>query len=59
MSGVRLAMQTPKIPAARLLVAEGLIVNRIGADTVRFLPPLVIGEAEIDEALEILGRTLG
>ena len=38
---------------------EGLIVNPIGSDTLRFLPPLVIGEAEIDEALEILRRTLG
>ena len=43
--------------AGRALEA-GLIVNPIGNDTLRFLPPLVIGEAEIDEALEILGRTL-
>jgi predicted acetylornithine/succinylornithine family transaminase len=40
-------------------LGEGLIVNPIGSDTLRFLPPLVIGEAEIDEALEILRRTLG
>ena len=45
--------------AASRLLAEGLIANPIGADTLRFLPPLVIGEAEVDEALEILGRTLG
>jgi acetylornithine/N-succinyldiaminopimelate aminotransferase len=44
--------------AARMLT-EGLIANPIGADTLRFLPPLVIGEAEVDEALEIIGRTLG
>jgi acetylornithine/N-succinyldiaminopimelate aminotransferase len=44
--------------AARLL-AEGLIVNAIGEETIRLLPPLVIGEAEVDEALEILGRVLG
>jgi acetylornithine/N-succinyldiaminopimelate aminotransferase len=44
--------------AARLL-AEGLVVNPIGAGTIRLLPPLVIGEAEVDEALEILGRVLG
>jgi acetylornithine/N-succinyldiaminopimelate aminotransferase len=44
--------------AARLL-AEGLVVNPIGADTIRMLPPLVIGEAEVDEALEIVGRVLG
>jgi acetylornithine/N-succinyldiaminopimelate aminotransferase len=44
--------------AASRLLAEGLIVNPIGGDTLRFLPPLVIGETEVDEALEILGRTL-
>jgi acetylornithine/N-succinyldiaminopimelate aminotransferase len=44
--------------AGRLLDG-GLIANPIGADTLRFLPPLVIGEAEVDEALEILRRTLG
>jgi acetylornithine/N-succinyldiaminopimelate aminotransferase len=43
--------------AARLLV-EGLIVNPIGTDTIRLLPPLVIGEAEVDEALEIFERVL-
>ena len=45
--------------AAQRLLAEGLIANPIGADTLRFLPPLVIDEAEVDEALEIIGRTLG
>ncbi len=43
--------------AARLL-AEGLVVNAIGAETIRLLPPLVIGEAEVDEALEIIRRVL-
>jgi acetylornithine/N-succinyldiaminopimelate aminotransferase len=45
--------------AAQRLLVEGLIANPIGADTLRFLPPLVIGEAEVDEALEIISRTLG
>jgi acetylornithine/N-succinyldiaminopimelate aminotransferase len=44
--------------AAARLLDEGLIVNPIGGETLRFLPPLVIGEAEVDEALEIIGRTL-
>jgi acetylornithine/N-succinyldiaminopimelate aminotransferase len=44
--------------AARLLV-EGLVVNPIGPGTIRLLPPLVIGDAEVDEALEIAGRVLG
>jgi acetylornithine/succinyldiaminopimelate/putrescine aminotransferase len=58
MVGARLEGIDAKDAASRLL-AEGLIVNPIGADTLRFLPPLVVGEAEVDEALEILGRTLG
>jgi len=46
-----------KETASRAL-GEGLIVNPIGERTLRFLPPLVIGEAEVDEALGILGRML-
>jgi acetylornithine/N-succinyldiaminopimelate aminotransferase len=57
MVGARLDGVDAKDAGGRLL-AEGLIVNPIGADTLRFLPPLVIGEAEVDEALEILRRTL-
>jgi acetylornithine/N-succinyldiaminopimelate aminotransferase len=43
---------------AEQLLDRGLIANPIGQDTLRFLPPLVIGEAEVDEALEILRRVL-
>jgi acetylornithine/N-succinyldiaminopimelate aminotransferase len=57
MIGARLDTVDAKDAAARLL-ADGLIANPIGQDTLRFLPPLVIGESEVDEALEILGRTL-
>jgi 4-aminobutyrate aminotransferase-like enzyme len=57
MVGARLDGVDAKETAARAL-GEGLIVNPIGTDTLRFLPPLVIGEAEVDEALEILGRVL-
>jgi acetylornithine/N-succinyldiaminopimelate aminotransferase len=58
MVGARLEDGGAKDVASRAL-AEGLIVNPIGDETLRFLPPLIIGEAEIDEALEILGRVLG
>jgi acetylornithine/N-succinyldiaminopimelate aminotransferase len=57
MLGARLEGVDAREAAARLL-DEGLIVNPIGGETLRFLPPLVIGEAEVDEALEIIGRTL-
>jgi acetylornithine/N-succinyldiaminopimelate aminotransferase len=58
MVGARLESGGAKDVAARCL-DEGLIVNPIGDETLRFLPPLVIGGAEVDEALGILGRVLG
>jgi predicted acetylornithine/succinylornithine family transaminase len=58
MVGARLQDGGAKEVASRAL-AEGLIINPIGDETLRFLPPLVIGDPEIDEALEILGRVLG
>ena len=57
MVGARLEGIDAKDAAGRLL-AEGLIANPIGADTLRFLPPLVIDEADVDEGLAILSRTL-
>jgi len=42
----------------RALLDERLVVNATGPSTVRLLPPLVIGEAEVDEALARLGRVL-
>jgi acetylornithine/N-succinyldiaminopimelate aminotransferase len=58
MLGARLDGLDAKEAAERAL-AEGLIINPIGQDTLRFLPPLVIGNAEVDEALDILRDTLG
>ena len=40
----------------RALLSERLIVNATGPTTVRLLPPLIVSEAEIDEALAALGR---
>jgi acetylornithine/N-succinyldiaminopimelate aminotransferase len=57
MVGVRLDGVDAKEAAARVL-AEGLIVNPIGGDTLRFLPPLIIEEPHVDEALAILRRVL-
>jgi acetylornithine/N-succinyldiaminopimelate aminotransferase len=58
MVGARLEGIDAKDAAARLL-SEGLIVNPIGEEILRFLPPLVVDEGDVDEALRILGRTLG
>jgi acetylornithine/N-succinyldiaminopimelate aminotransferase len=42
----------------RALLEQRLVVNATGPVTVRLLPPLVIGEAEADEAVARLGRAL-
>lgn len=38
--------------------AAGLLLSLAGANVVRFAPPLIVGKAEIDEAIEILDRVL-
>jgi acetylornithine/N-succinyldiaminopimelate aminotransferase len=57
MIGVRLQGAEARETASRAL-AEGLIVNPIGDGTLRFLPPLIIGDQEVDQALTILRRVL-
>ena len=46
----------PVVPAA---LERGVIVNRTAETVVRLLPPLVITEAEVDEALDRLDAALG
>jgi acetylornithine/N-succinyldiaminopimelate aminotransferase len=43
--------------ARRALLEQRLVVNATGPRTLRFLPPLVVSEAEVDDALGRL-RTL-
>jgi 4-aminobutyrate aminotransferase-like enzyme len=38
--------------------ARGLLLSLAGANVVRFVPPLVAGRAEIDEAVSILDAAL-
>jgi len=44
--------------ARRLLLEQRLVVNATGPDTVRLLPPLTVGEEEIDEAIRRIGQEL-
>jgi predicted acetylornithine/succinylornithine family transaminase len=44
--------------ARRALLEERLVVNATGPQTLRFLPPLAVSEAEIDDAIARLGRIL-
>jgi acetylornithine/N-succinyldiaminopimelate aminotransferase len=45
--------------ARRALLEQRLVINATGPATVRFEPPLVVTQAEIDEALSRLGEVLG
>jgi acetylornithine/succinyldiaminopimelate/putrescine aminotransferase len=42
----------------RALLEQRLVLNATGPTTARFLPPLTIGEAEVDDALARLGALL-
>jgi acetylornithine/succinyldiaminopimelate/putrescine aminotransferase len=59
MVGVALTEETDAAGAQATMLSEGLIVNVPGPATLRMLPPLIIGDAEVDEALEIIRRVLG
>jgi acetylornithine/N-succinyldiaminopimelate aminotransferase len=48
---------------AQLLVEacleRGLLVNKLKPNALRFMPPLIVGKKEVDEALGILDKALG
>ena len=45
-------------PIVEALRAEGVLVINAGATVIRFVPPLVISEAEVDEVVARVGRVL-
>ena len=57
MLACELDVQAPAV-ARRALLEQRLVVNATGPDTLRLLPPLTIGEAEVDEALARLAGAL-
>ena len=57
MIGVDLARDVAR-QAVSLALADGLIINATGEHTLRMVPPLILSEAEVDEAMEILERVL-
>jgi predicted acetylornithine/succinylornithine family transaminase len=54
---VAVGVPAPEL-ARRALLEERLVVNATGPATIRLEPPLIVGRAEIDEAVERLGRLL-
>jgi predicted acetylornithine/succinylornithine family transaminase len=59
MIGVGLADGIDAAEIQSRLLEDGLIVNVPSERTLRLLPPLIVGEAEVDEALEKISRALG
>jgi acetylornithine/succinyldiaminopimelate/putrescine aminotransferase len=37
---------------------SGLLLNRVKPNALRFMPPLIIGNGEVDEAINILDKVL-
>ncbi len=59
--GLLIAMEFSSDIAQSVLMAcldGGLLVNRLKPNALRFMPPLIIGNEEVDEALGILDRAL-
>ena len=50
--------KTPALTVVTRLLKDGLLVPAAGPNTFRLLPPLNVTEAEVDEALAIVKRTL-
>ncbi|MDD5397494.1 MAG: aspartate aminotransferase family protein [Dehalococcoidia bacterium] len=45
-------------PIVLACLDKGLIVNKVKADVIRFIPPLIVTEKDIDRALDVLGKVL-
>lgn len=53
-----IVLDVPAAPVAAAALEAGLLVATAGERVVRLLPPLVIRESDIDEAIAILGEVL-
>jgi 4-aminobutyrate aminotransferase-like enzyme len=59
--GLLVALEFSSEIAQSVVVAcleRGLLVNRLKPNAIRFMPPLIIGNADVNEALSILDGAL-
>ena len=59
--GLLLAIEFDREIAADVLnscLENGLLLNRVQPNALRFMPPLIIGNGEVDEAMNILDKVL-
>ncbi len=60
--GLLIAVEFSSDIAQSVLMAclgEGLLVNRLKPNTLRFMPPLILSNEEVDQAVAILDKVLG
>lgn len=55
---VGVELKVPGLPLVEAAMERGLLINVVGSNVLRLIPPLVVSEEEIDRALAILGRSL-
>jgi acetylornithine/N-succinyldiaminopimelate aminotransferase len=55
---VGMELSVPVAPLVSALLAEGVVTTSGGSHTVRFLPPLVIEERQVDEVVRRVQRAL-
>ncbi|MBT3363907.1 MAG: acetylornithine transaminase [Chloroflexi bacterium] len=59
--GLLIAMQFDKDIAADVMnacMADGLLINKLKPNAIRFIPPLIVSKADVDEAVGILYKVL-
>jgi acetylornithine/N-succinyldiaminopimelate aminotransferase len=59
--GLMIGVDLPDASAASVVddaLVSHIVLNSTGPATLRFLPPLVIDDADVDQVLDFLGRTL-
>ena len=54
MRGLEFSGEVPAGKVAALALEKGLMIITAGGNVLRFVPPLVIEEADIDEAVSVL-----
>ncbi|MCS6892213.1 MAG: aspartate aminotransferase family protein [Rhodovarius sp.] len=57
--GLKLAPEVSNSDAQAAALSEGLLTVAAGMNVLRLAPPLIIGDAEVDAAIEMLDRMLG
>jgi acetylornithine/N-succinyldiaminopimelate aminotransferase len=55
---VGLELAADALPVVNAALERGLIINRTSSNVVRLLPPYIVTERDVDEAMDILGEAL-